>query len=163
MPCLCAVTAETVLEVAAEFRTVVGLDQSECEAELRAGSPDDLGGNAWSYTVVHLGICHTGVQVNDGVHVAPTFSEWTDVVDGICLDQLSRCGDHWTSGIVWSDPFPAPIDGLVAPQNAAHTTEADMDILVMRQVVPDDFGAALQCPSQCKYAVDHSVSNGMRE
>ena len=72
------------------------------------------------------------------------------MVDGIYLHQLARCSDSRAPWIVPADAWlPGSVKAVVAPQDAAHTAETNVNSLTMlvtnvREVVPDDLGAAFE-------------------
>ena len=71
------------------------------------------------------------------------------MVHGICLDKLARLGDVRPPGVVPTDSWlPRAVKAVVAAENPPHTAERYQDAEHRCDVVPDDFGAALQLLSR---------------
>ena len=70
---------------------------------------------------------------------------WIDMVNGICLDKLARLGDVRPPGVVPTDSWlPRAVKAVVAAENPPHTAQRHQDAEHCRQMVPDDFGTALE-------------------
>jgi hypothetical protein len=100
---------------------------------------------------MYLGIGHTGIYINDGIDVPSTFSNGTDVVNGIRFNQFTRFCDMRPPGVIWTNSFfPSAVKSMMTLQDTPHTTETDGYTIVMDKMMPDYLSAALECPAQLK-------------
>ena len=103
---------------------------------------------------------HPGVEIYDCVEIQLLAAAWVDVVDGVNLYQLARCSDMRAPWVVLAYSWlPGTVEAVPAPQNAAHTAETDLDGFFVYQVVPDNFGTALERCSKLKDTSDEVLVN----
>ena len=70
------------------------------------------------------------------------------MVNRICLDQFAGFGDAWTPRVVRTDSF-LPADGNASTlEDASDATQANNNLVLMGQVMPDHLGTAFEGGSQ---------------
>jgi hypothetical protein len=150
-----------LLKVAAKLRSIVSLYHREAETEVALSPLNGFGRSAGQDTLMYLSVSHAGVKIDHGVDVAPTLSQWTNVVNGVGLYELTRPRNDWTPGVLRSNTIlPGAVKAVMAPQDAADAAKADGNLLLCHKMVPDDFCATLELLSQCQDPSDERQRQG---
>ena len=143
-----ACTRQALCEVSPKLRPIVGLHHSKAKPKALLSSPYGVCCSPRQNPTVHLGICHAGIQIYDGIDVPSPLRKGADVVNGICLDELARRGNCWPPRIVWMYSLcTRTVKAMVASQYATHTTKRNAYTIHLRNVMPDDLGTASECGS----------------
>ena len=67
------------------------------------------------------------------------------MVNGIRLDKLARLGDVRSAWVIVADSWPpGAVKAVVTAENPPHTAQRHQDAEHCRQMVPDDFGTAIE-------------------
>jgi hypothetical protein len=117
---------------------------------------------------VYPRIRHAGIKINHRINIASPPSKRTNIVNSICLYELSGCSNSGTPRVISPHPFlPGPVEAAVAPQNAAHTAETNVHCPTMlvadaREMVPDNLSAAFEFSAKGEYSGNNMRSNGTR-
>lgn len=125
-----AVRTQDLGKISTELWSVVSLHHAEVKAKVGLCLQYCLCSLTREDARGYLGIAHAGMEIYDRVDILPFGSVWTDVVNSICLHQLTGFGDMWSSWVIWSYSFlPGSIEAVVPPQDAAHTAQAESETL----------------------------------